>query len=167
LLFIGPSEDAQQGRELFFDAELGCAGCHGRWNPASTRSFTTSAAKQVADTDVKFDTPSLKFVRGLAPYFHDGSLQDPRELLNANDSEMGHTLQLIGLQSANGAQRLSPSRSDSRALILGSEPKKTPMKIPPKESDEEAIAARGWLVSSRAHGVRGRDRLRSISGLTS
>jgi cytochrome c peroxidase len=47
-----------------------------------------------ADRDQAFDTPSLRFVGGTAPYFHDGRYASLRALLVGADGAMGHTKQL-------------------------------------------------------------------------
>ena len=42
-----------------------------------------------ADTIEAFDTPSLRFVGGTAPYFHDGRYPTLRALLATKDGPMG------------------------------------------------------------------------------
>ena len=42
----------------------------------------------------RFDTPSLRFVSGTAPYFHDGRYPTLRALLVGSDGKMGHTAKL-------------------------------------------------------------------------
>ncbi|NUP07751.1 MAG: hypothetical protein HOW73_17020 [Polyangiaceae bacterium] len=82
-----------EGKTLFMDTTLGCAGCHvnGQGVDKTTHDVGSRA---VADVDDKFDTPSLLFVRGTGPYFHDGRYKTLDEMLSASDSEMGHTLHL-------------------------------------------------------------------------
>ena len=41
-----------------------------------------------------FDTPSLRFIRGTAPYFHDGRYPTLEALLADPASTMGHTASL-------------------------------------------------------------------------
>ena len=56
-----------RGRELFFDRAQGCATCHSSGTGVDgQRHDVGSQAK--ADSANQFDTPSLKFVRGTAPY---------------------------------------------------------------------------------------------------
>jgi cytochrome c peroxidase len=43
------------------------------------------------DTTKKFQVPSLKYVGGSAPYFHDGRYKTLEELIKASDGKMGHT----------------------------------------------------------------------------
>jgi DNA-binding beta-propeller fold protein YncE/mono/diheme cytochrome c family protein len=83
-----------RGREVFHSANAGCATCHGE-----AASFTDGHAYDVksradADATATFDTPSLKFVGGTAPYFHDGRYLTLRALLLDNDGKMGHTKHL-------------------------------------------------------------------------
>lgn len=86
-----------EGRELFMDATLGCASCHvgGRGVDKVTHDVGSRA---IADTDNKFDTPSLLFVKGTGPYFHDGRYKTLDAMLGAQDSQMGHTLHLTARQ---------------------------------------------------------------------
>jgi hypothetical protein len=90
-----------QGKKLFFDADTGCASCHsgGSGTDKERHDLGTTAP---GDMDTKFDTPSLHFVGGTAPYFHDGRYATLMDLLTASDSQMGHTMHL--------------SRKDAKAL---------------------------------------------------
>ncbi len=97
------AELAERGKDLFFAAEHGCAGCHlggtgsdaiahdlsGRPRPA----HLDASVAQRADSEA-FDTPSLRFVSGTAPYFHDGRYATLLDVLTNPDSRMGHTLDL-------------------------------------------------------------------------
>ncbi len=91
------NDDARRGQALFNDAEIGCATCHieGAGVDKTTHDV---GSKSTADMDVKFDTPSLKFVKGTAPYFHDGRYKTIEDMLKATDSEMGHTSHLNAQQ---------------------------------------------------------------------
>jgi cytochrome c peroxidase len=46
------------------------------------------------DRDERFNTPSLRFVGGRAPYYHDGRFATLKDLLHGADGSMGHTAQL-------------------------------------------------------------------------
>lgn len=83
-----------RGRDVFHSASAGCATCH-RESDAFT-DHKTYDVKSRADADVAatFDTPSLKFVGGTAPYFHDGRYTTLRALLLDSDGKMGHTKHL-------------------------------------------------------------------------
>lgn len=43
------------------------------------------------DAENKYKTPSLLFVGGTPPYFHDGSYATLEELIDKNDDRMGKT----------------------------------------------------------------------------
>lgn len=93
----GHPGDAEKGKALFNDAEVGCASCHVGGHDVD-KVVHDVGSKAVADVVPKFDTPSLRYVSGSAPYFHDGRYKTLEALLNANDAEMGHTLQLTAHQ---------------------------------------------------------------------
>jgi cytochrome c peroxidase len=95
-----------RGRELFASPAVGCAGCH-----VPDHRFTDSTGHDVGSADAKrpeefanlpahggkpgeFDTPSLRFVAGTAPYFHDGRYATLRDVLLGSDGSMGHVSQL-------------------------------------------------------------------------
>jgi cytochrome c peroxidase len=76
-----------RGREVFFSA--GCGSCHtadGAWTDTHGHKVGSRAP---ADTIATFDTPSLRFVAGTAPYFHDGRYPTLLALLSSKDSPMG------------------------------------------------------------------------------
>lgn len=84
------AELVERGAQVFASAETGCAQCHGG------RSTTDGARHDVesnvtADASNQFDTPSLRFLSGRAPYFHDGRYTDLQALLEGCDGTMGHT----------------------------------------------------------------------------
>jgi DNA-binding beta-propeller fold protein YncE len=84
---------AERGRELFHAEAQGCASCHigGAGTDADLHDLGTRAA---GDNRDEFETPSLRFVAGTAPYFHDGRYATLLDLLTATDSRMGHTVHL-------------------------------------------------------------------------
>ncbi len=83
---------AKQGRALFHAEETGCAKCHvNGGTDAKTYDLGTRSA---GDKDDAFDTPSLRFVGGTAPYFHDGRYETLLDLLTSTDSQMGHSMHL-------------------------------------------------------------------------
>lgn len=81
------SAEAQRGLALFTSERLNCAACH--------RGFLLSGPTQsvraqfppsfyqtgVANSDLAFRVPSLRFVQHTAPYMHDGSLADLRAVI--------------------------------------------------------------------------------------
>jgi cytochrome c peroxidase len=84
---------AAQGKSLFHSEAAGCAGCH--IDGAETdRAAHDVGSKVKADAVPGFDTPSLRFVGGTAPYFHDGRYATLRALLGDSSAQMGHTQHL-------------------------------------------------------------------------
>jgi cytochrome c peroxidase len=82
------------GKQIFESAESACATCHrtdGTYVDGASHDIGTRAK---ADRDGTFDTPSLRFVSGTAPYFHDGRYRTLREAITGADGKMGHTSQL-------------------------------------------------------------------------
>ncbi|MGH7293439.1 MAG: hypothetical protein ACRELB_00830, partial [Polyangiaceae bacterium] len=84
-----------EGQELFDSGSTGCSSCHisdGTFTDGN-RHNVHSKAKGDPRRDAKrgFDTPSLRFVGGTAPYFHDGRYPTLRALLAGSDGKMGHT----------------------------------------------------------------------------
>ncbi len=82
-----------RGRAIFTSNEAGCSGCH------SGASFTDGknhdvGSKHKADRASAFNTPSLRFVGGTGPYFHDGRYATLGELLRESDGRMGRTKHL-------------------------------------------------------------------------
>ncbi|UQA59123.1 cytochrome C peroxidase [Polyangium aurulentum] len=88
------TEDAvlvERGRAVFHSSETGCASCHSDGNGYTDRSAHDVASRAAADIVPAFDTPSLRFVGGTAPYFHDGRYPTLRAMLVGADGKMGHT----------------------------------------------------------------------------
>ncbi|MDC0742349.1 c-type cytochrome [Polyangium mundeleinium] len=93
---LEPSNDAlvQRGKAVFHSAQTGCGTCHreeGAWTDHTPHDVSSRADADVAAT---FDTPSLRFVGGTAPYFHDGRYATLRSLLVDADGKMGSTKHL-------------------------------------------------------------------------
>ncbi|HTJ81504.1 MAG TPA: c-type cytochrome, partial [Polyangiaceae bacterium] len=82
-----------RGEKLFDDAAQGCATCHAG---GGTDHHAHEVDLQVVGARVgeAFDTPSLRFVGGTAPYFHDGRFATLDELLSSPDHAMGSSLHL-------------------------------------------------------------------------
>jgi mono/diheme cytochrome c family protein len=89
-----PSDElVARGREVFMTTG-NCAGCH---DPA--RNFTDGQSHELGglgsdERERRFDTPSLRFVRVTAPFFHDGRYQTLRQLLTDATARMGNIGQL-------------------------------------------------------------------------
>ncbi|HSO32429.1 MAG TPA: hypothetical protein VLT33_07935, partial [Labilithrix sp.] len=91
----------ERGRNLF--DSTGCSGCHepeSAFTDGFAHDFEASRApkrgsrrSKVAGAREKiatFDTPSLRFVGGTAPYFHDGRYASLRDLLSDKQSSMAN-----------------------------------------------------------------------------
>ena len=76
-----------RGRDVFFAS--GCGSCHQAESAWTDGQSHKVGSRVSADTIASFDTPSLHFVGGTAPYFHDGRYATLRELLASKDGPMG------------------------------------------------------------------------------
>jgi mono/diheme cytochrome c family protein len=86
----------KHGKELFESARTGCAGCHKPEREMTDRSVPTlNPLPTLPEFDDEenhaYKTPSLWFVAGTAPYFHDGSASTLDDLVKNNGSRMGTT----------------------------------------------------------------------------
>src|SRR5262249_45836461 len=88
-----PDPKVARGEQIFASKEAGCAGCHlpGALTDGASHDVKSRAKSDRADA---FNTPSLKFVGGTGPYFHDGRYKTLHNLLRDVDGKMGHTAQL-------------------------------------------------------------------------
>jgi DNA-binding beta-propeller fold protein YncE len=82
-----------RGKDLFFDRTQGCASCHVGGVGVDSKNHDIGS-HTAADVIKEFDTPSLRFIDGTAPYFHDGRYKTIAEVLEASDTQMGHTMHL-------------------------------------------------------------------------
>jgi cytochrome c peroxidase len=96
-------QDAQlvgEGHALFESASVGCSSCHTDDGTFTDGNRHDVKSKAPGDPHKAFDTPSLRFVSGTAPYFHDGRFSSLRALLRASggddpeDVQMGHSAAL-------------------------------------------------------------------------
>jgi mono/diheme cytochrome c family protein len=84
-----------RGSAIFHSAAAGCSWCHA--GPMATDNLSHDVeSKTSADKSGNFNTPSLLFVGGGGPYFHDGRYRTLHQLLTDVDRKMGHTAQLSG-----------------------------------------------------------------------
>jgi len=93
------TDEEARGKAVFEDARVGCATCH-----VPKYEFTDRVAydlprslRQREFDDEKgrsFRTPSLLFVDGTAPYFHDGKAKTLEQALFENGNAMGKTSHL-------------------------------------------------------------------------
>jgi mono/diheme cytochrome c family protein len=89
----GADSAVARGRALFESPTTGCASCHGGRNLTSNVTHDVSSNVE-ADRDSHFDTPSLKFLSGRGPYFHDGRYATLSDLVDASKDKMGKTSHL-------------------------------------------------------------------------
>ncbi|HEY4118000.1 MAG TPA: cytochrome C peroxidase, partial [Byssovorax sp.] len=82
-----PAEMLARGRAIFDSQEQACSSCHVRGATDGLAHDVGSAA--VGDDREAFDTPSLRFVGGSAPYFHDGRYATLDALLSSKGHTMG------------------------------------------------------------------------------
>jgi hypothetical protein len=90
----------ERGRELFSAGETRCATCHFPATDYTDRGLVSLGIPPVLPTFIDepkqrlYKTPSLLFVAGTAPYFHDGRFATLEELIEKNRDHMGRTSQL-------------------------------------------------------------------------
>jgi mono/diheme cytochrome c family protein len=83
-----------RGHAIFRSPQAECASCHGTDGDLPDGVGHDVKSRAGADQRTKFDTPSLRFVGGSAPYFHDGRYKTLGALLTKSDGKMGHTKHL-------------------------------------------------------------------------
>jgi DNA-binding beta-propeller fold protein YncE/mono/diheme cytochrome c family protein len=90
-----PADQARvaRGSAIFHSEAAGCSGCH-TGDIATDNVHHDVQSKTAADKSGNFNTPTLRFVGGGGPYFHDGRYKTLHELLTDADRKMGHTAQL-------------------------------------------------------------------------
>jgi cytochrome c peroxidase len=93
---IADEKKVARGKEVFHSAQTQCSTCHapGKANVFTDKKKHDVGSRAVIDNETTFDTPSLRFVGGTAPYFHDGRYQSLRELLVKTKGSMGQTAHL-------------------------------------------------------------------------
>ncbi len=88
----------RHGREVFQNPVVGCTACHAVESEYTDRSRVEVAVPERAgfkgEKGTRFKTPSLSFVSGTPPYFHNGSATTLEDLVFGNDDRMGKTKQL-------------------------------------------------------------------------
>ena len=83
-----------RGLAIFRSEKTACASCHGESGDLPDGNAHDVKSRTKADSSAKFDTPSLRFVSGSGPWFHDGRYSDLETLLVKSDGKMGHTKHL-------------------------------------------------------------------------
>jgi hypothetical protein len=94
-----PSAIELRGKAVFESARTGCTRCHRPATEFTDRTGTALRALPVragfgGEDSNTFKTPSLWFVGGTPPYFHDGSARSLEELVRTNGDRMGDTRHL-------------------------------------------------------------------------
>jgi Di-haem oxidoreductase, putative peroxidase len=82
-----------RGSEIFHSQAAACSTCHSG-DLATDNERHDVQSKTSSDKNGSFNTPSLRFVGGGGPYFHDGRYKTLHQLLTDADRKMGHTAQL-------------------------------------------------------------------------
>ena len=85
-----------KGKTIFHSEEAQCSSCHGVDGELPDGSNHDVKSRATGDVKKAFDTPSLKYVGGTGPWFHDGRYKTMRDLLVKSDGKMGHTKHLSG-----------------------------------------------------------------------
>jgi cytochrome c peroxidase len=93
---VADERKVARGKDVFDSAQTQCSTCHapGKANVFTDKKKHDVGSRAVIDNETTFDTPSLRFVGGTAPYFHDGRYQSLRELLVKTSGSMGKTAHL-------------------------------------------------------------------------
>ncbi len=92
--------EEEKGKAIFLSDQTRCATCHavngGEYTDRSAIPLVQKKPPQGYDEDPNpsFKTPSLRFVHGSPPYFHDGSAQTLDDVVNKNFDRMGKTSHL-------------------------------------------------------------------------
>ena len=81
-----------RGRDLFLEPAQGCSTCH--LGAGTDQLAHDVKSGNVVEASLRFDTPSLRFVSGTAPYFHDGRFRSLEDVMEHSDGSMGHTMHL-------------------------------------------------------------------------
>jgi mono/diheme cytochrome c family protein len=89
----GTSAKVMRGREIFASTEAACATCHTGADGTDNKHHDVGS-KTAPDRSAEFNTPSLRFVGGTGPYFHDGRYKTLKALLKESDGKMGKTSHL-------------------------------------------------------------------------
>jgi len=84
----------ERGHALFESAETSCSTCHDSGHAFADGERHQVMAQPVPGQTAAFDTPSLRYVGGTAPYFHDGRYPTLDDVLTAPDHAMGKSTNL-------------------------------------------------------------------------
>jgi YVTN family beta-propeller protein len=84
------SAAAERGRKVFLDPQVGCAVCHPPGLYTDTQLHNVGTRTERDGSAEEFDTPTLVEIWRTAPYLHDGSAADLREVLTTRNSRQHH-----------------------------------------------------------------------------
>lgn len=87
-------ERVAKGKTIFHSEAAQCSTCHGVDGELPDGSNHDVKSRAPGDVKTAFDTPSLKYVGGTGPWFHDGRYKTMHDLLVKSDGKMGHTKHL-------------------------------------------------------------------------
>lgn len=87
-------ERVAKGKTIFHSETAQCSSCHGVDGELPDGSNHDVKSRANGDVKKAFDTPSLKYVGGTGPWFHDGRYKTMHDLLVKSDGKMGHTKHL-------------------------------------------------------------------------
>lgn len=99
------SGEEKLGKELFNSPRTGCATCHVPQSEYTDRIAIQIKQRPLAfnfaeDPNPAYKTPSLLYIAGTPPYFHDGSVATLEELIQKNYDRMGKTSSLKAEEQA-------------------------------------------------------------------
>lgn len=89
----GDRKKLERGREIFGSMEAACTTCHSGSTLTDGTQHDVLSGREV-DEQKAFNTPSLRFVGGTGPYFHDGRYASLGDLLRQTSGAMGKTSHL-------------------------------------------------------------------------
>ena len=95
------------GEAIFQSSDAQCASCHGEDGRTPDGMRHDVGSKAAGDQRRELDTPSLSYLAGSAPYYHDGRFATLRELLEQSQGKMGQK------------RKLSPRELDALEAYLG------------------------------------------------
>jgi mono/diheme cytochrome c family protein len=78
----GDDAAVARGRELFHSESTGCASCH-------KNAVGSDGSRHLVGSGAELETPSLRFVAGTGPFFHDGRFRTLEQLLRETKGKMG------------------------------------------------------------------------------
>lgn len=90
--------EEERGKTLFADPAVGCSSCHTPETDFTNREAVLLPRRQRRgfedEPNVAFKTPSLLFVGGTPPYYHDGAADSLEKLIRENGRAMGDSYRL-------------------------------------------------------------------------